>query len=448
MSKKQGLLEAAAEIFNANRSSKQATGDAFGAGTQLHNTFTSPTIVDLGPAHIKANEPFVDFTKGVPTATPPGKTPPVGSEPKKVLPKQTAQTAGVDPVDPEKLPNQDYQKISHREETPGHCTVKPGQGNVMPSWAHESFVVSLDDLISLLDEAKDWKDDDNDADDKGKKVVAWKQARKASMKADSKATKKGLKEGLEEFLQASRDYSDDVNAIFSDEDGISDEFKTKAKTIFEAAVSSRVSELAESLEAAFYTNLDEAIETAKEELEGQVNDYLDYMVKEWMTENEIAIEKGLRTEIAEDFIGALRNLFMEHYIDIPEDKVDLIGELTEKVAALETQLNTQVSKNIEVSKELGEAKKADAVRQVCEGLTQTQVEKVRSLAEGVEFTTESEFTEKMQQIKESYFPTKIKTPSRDALNDNTMVLTEETHTHVVTDPFVQAAVKALSRGKI
>ena len=131
---------------------------------------------------------------------------------------------------------------------------------------------------------------------------------------------------------------------------------------------------------------DSAVEQVKEDLASKVDDYLNYMAEEWMKENELAVESGLRAEIAEDFIGALRNVFVEHYIDIPEDKVDVVSEMAEKVSELEDQLNEQINRGVELSKELNEHKKTEAIYAVCEGLSQTQVEKLKALAEGVDFT--------------------------------------------------------------
>lgn len=438
--KKRSLLEASADIFNANRSAKQATGDAFGAGSTLNNPLTSPTIVDLGPAHIKSSEPFVDFTKGVPSATPPGKTPPVGAEEKKILGTQPAQTAGEKQAPWEQLPDQNYKSMSTGAETPGHETVKPGQGNIPMPWAHESFVVSPEDLEDFLEEAKKL---DPKTDAKGKKdwMNSWKSKRKSANKANSKADRKTVREGLDDVLAQSKDYQEDIDAIFSDET-LSEEFKTKASTVFEAAVTSRVREVTDILETVFVSAMDERVEEIRLALEGRVNDYLDYMVKEWIAENEIAIEKGLRAEIVEDFIGGLRNLFLEHYIDIPEEKVDLVSELSEKVAELEAQLSSQVAKNIDVSKELGESKKSEAIRKICEGMTDTQVEKMKSLAEGVDYTTATEFVEKVKSIKESYYPTvKVKTPSRDVLNEDTVIITE---TKSIADPLMRSAMRILS----
>jgi hypothetical protein len=151
----------------------------------------------------------------------------------------------------------------------------------------------------------------------------------------------------------------------------------------------------------------EEVELVKEELASKVDDYLNYMVQEWLEENKIAIEKGLRAEMVENFIDGLKDLFVEHYIDIPEEKVDIIEELADKVTSLEEELNSEINKSVELTKELNEHRKVEAIYAVCEGLTQTQVEKIVSLAEGVDFTTEEEFVEKLETIKESYVTSNI-----------------------------------------
>jgi len=238
--------------------------------------------------------------------------------------------------------------------------------------------------------------------------------------------------------------SEDVDAIFNGEN-LSEEFKTKATTIFEAAVTSRVQTIAEQLETIAVTQLDEAVEQVKDELTNQVDDYLNYMVEEWVSENEIAIEKGLRSEIVEDFISGLRTLFVEHYIDVPEDKVDLVAELSEKVEELQDSLNTEIARGMEFKKQLGEAKKSEILDAVCEGLVQTQVEKVKTLAESVSFTTDQEYAEKLKTIRENYFPTKIKSnTNRDILNENQLV-TDETTGNEITDPLMKSLVGAISR---
>ena len=160
----------------------------------------------------------------------------------------------------------------------------------------------------------------------------------------------------------------DVDALLSVEN-LSEEFKQKATTIFEAAVVARTAALVEEIEDALFEEFELAVEDVKNELAQKLDDYIGYMAEEWMKENELAIEKGLRSEIVEDFIGALKNVFVEHYIDIPEEKVDVVEELTTKVEELESQINEQIQANVELHKSLNEHKKSEAIHAVCEGLS-------------------------------------------------------------------------------
>jgi hypothetical protein len=212
------------------------------------------------------------------------------------------------------------------------------------------------------------------------------------------------------------EFDDDIDAIFGDEN-ISEEFKSKVSTIFEARVTDRINTIAEEIEAEYSSMLEEAVESIRTDLTEKVNDYLDYIVEEWMKQNEVAIEKGLRTEMVEDFIGGLRNLFAEHYIDVPAEKVDLVDELATKVEGLEDKLNEEIQRGIEYKKQLTEAKKIDVVRTVCEGLTSTQVEKIKSLAESVEFSTEEEYQEKLETIRENYFPSGMKKANASQMHE-------------------------------
>lgn len=225
---------------------------------------------------------------------------------------------------------------------------------------------------------KEEKEDDEDDDDDDKDE-------------DDKADfKKKLKE--------------DVAAILASETTLPAEFASKIGTIYEARVTDKVQSIQESIEAKYAEDFASAVIQIREELSTQVNDYLDYVVEQWMQQNELAIEKGLRSELTEEFIGGLRNLFAEHYIDIPSEKVDVVDELATKVEELTSALNEEVAKGVALKKQLGESKKTEILQGVCEGLTQTQVEKIRTLAESVEFTAEGDYSKKLSTIRENYFP--------------------------------------------
>jgi hypothetical protein len=371
------LSEAAKDILQGTVDGKKAAQDkpAKLSGDVAYGTKDAG---DIGTNVLKTTDSAPDASKGAPTATPPGATPPVGSEPMKKLAKQPAEEGSVD---------QPEGKASKQtmEKNPG-ATFQQYEENELAG-----------DVVS--EEKDEGEGHEDEAQDKKliKKMI--KDAGKGKMK-------------------------EDVDALLSGEN-LSEEFKEKATTIFEAAVFTRVESIVEDMEVQLAEQFEEAVEEIKEDLASKVDDYLNYMVEEWIKENEIAIEKGLRAEIVEDFIGGLRDLFAEHYIDIPAEKVDVVEELTNKVEELEAGLNEQIARAVEMKKELNEHKKFEAIYAACEGLTQTQVEKMKSLAEGVEFTTEEEFSDKMETLKESYFKSSVKSADSSALDDEVLIEDEK-----------------------
>jgi hypothetical protein len=239
---------------------------------------------------------------------------------------------------------------------------------------------------------------------------------------------------------------EDVDALFADDSTISEEFKEKVSTIFEARVQDRVLQIEEEIEEKYTSMLEEAIDDIKTDLTNKVDDYLNYVVEQWLTDNEIAIESGLRAELTEEFIAGLRNLFAEHYIDVPSEKVDLVDELAGKVEELESKLNEEIERAVDLKKSLVESRKVEMTREVCEGLTDTQVEKIKSLAESVEFSTEDEYKNKLETIRENYFPSGIKKADESQLNEQ--VEDAEGEKKVINDPFVAAVSNAISKTKI
>jgi hypothetical protein len=233
--------------------------------------------------------------------------------------------------------------------------------------------------------------------------------------------------------------AEDVNALFNGE-SLSEEFRVKATTIFEAAVQSRVEKIVEDVIADNESILEEAVEGIKAELGTQVDEYLNYVVERWMEDNAVAIESGLRSELTEDFINGLKNLFAEHYIDLPEEKLEVAESLAERVVELEEASAARDEQFVALSKELNEAKKNEAIRKICEGLTEVQVGKMKSLAEGVEFTTEGEFNNKLAVIRENYFPTK-KIVSEVKVSEETSTEQPE----VVATGYMNHYVKAISK---
>ena len=204
------------------------------------------------------------------------------------------------------------------------------------------------------------------------------------------------------------DLSDDVKALVSSDADLSEEFKEKAATIFETAVKTRIKEQKEILEAQYEEKLASETEIVKEAMVEKVDSYLNYVVEEWMKENELAVERGIRTEIAEDFITGLKGLFKEHYIDVPEEKYNVLDDLTGQVKDLEDKLNEQIEKNVNLSKDVSESNREKLIASVSEDLADTEKEKFASMAENVEYDSAEKFAEKLETIKESYFPkTKI-----------------------------------------
>ena len=199
---------------------------------------------------------------------------------------------------------------------------------------------------------------------------------------------------------------EDMTALFGDEN-LSEDFKSKAATIFESAVIARAITVVEQLEEEILEAAEQSIEEIKADLEENIDSYLGYAINEWKEEHKVAIQSGLRSEIVEDFINGLRNLFAENYIDIPEEQVNVVEELTAKVEELQEEMQNVLNRNIEMWKQIQEGEKKEILLSVCEGLTTTQIEKMKTLAEGVEFTADGEYREKLEVIKESYFSKKV-----------------------------------------
>ena len=214
----------------------------------------------------------------------------------------------------------------------------------------------------------------------------------------------------EEVVEEEYDIDEDVNALIEGED-LSEEFREKARTIFEAAITSRVGQIKEDLEALYEERLVEEVEEIKEALSERVDSYLEYVSDEWFTENSLTIEGGLKEELTESFMTGLKGLFEEHYVSIPEDKYNVLESMVEKLDEMETKLNEQIEKNVSLNKRLAESVADGIFEQVSEGLAATQKDKLASLAESVEFESEEEYREKLETLKESYFPSRVVSPS-------------------------------------
>ena len=372
---KLNLSEAAKDILMNNVSVKQSGQDS-PKKLSTSVAYGQKDAGKIGDSPEDMDDTNPNYTKGVPSAKPPGATPPVGSEPMKKLSAQPAQSGSAESI--EQSDADEYSAIRDRKATKlAKQTMSKNPGATFASYG-------------------------------------------------------------EEF-----DVADDVDALMEGEN-LSEEFKQKATVIFEAAVSARVDYIVEQVENELLEEMQTAMEDIKEELATKIDDYLNYMVEEWMSENEIAIEKGLKSEITEDFITGLKNLFVEHYIDIPSDKVDVVEELSLKVEELEESLNDQIKRGIELKKELNEQLKYEAIHTACDGLSQTQVEKMKALAEGVEFTSSEEFETKLETLKESYFSTSIYTADNYGLDDE-VVIVQETKTPKSQDPLMEQYAKSISQ---
>jgi len=263
---------------------------------------------------------------------------------------------------------------------------------------------------AALDALKKHQDKKEDKSEKSEKSEA----------AHEDEKKKDKEEGY--GLNASKSYKmkkeevdEHMDALTAGSDDLSEEFKTKAATVFESAVNSKVKEIAETMEADYNNKLEQESAKAKEELTEKVDSYLSYVVEEWMKENEIALERGIKGEIAEDFISGLKKLFSEHYIDVPDEKYDVLEAQATKIEDLEKKLNEQIEKNVELNKDNSVKTQKEIMSEVARDLADTQKEKFAKLAEEIEYSTAEDFKKKCETIKESYFGQKAK--ADEALDD-------------------------------
>ena len=229
----------------------------------------------------------------------------------------------------------------------------------------------------------------------------------------------------EENYEEEYDIEEDVNALLSGEE-LSEEFQEKARVIFESALRSKVNEIKESLEVQYEERLVEEVSIIAEELKERVDSYLEYVSEEWLTENQLSVETGLKEELTESFLSGLKGLFEEHYVQIPEEKYDVLESMVEKLDEMETKLNEQIERNIQLNKRLTESVADRIFDEISEGLAITQKEKLASLAESVEFESEKEYREKLETLKESYFPSRVVAPmaTTETLSEGVDVVSE------------------------
>lgn len=424
------LVEGSKETFNSNIAAKRSQSGSSGYAPHgevgkdklAGSVANTKEVGDIGTKVDQTDDAAPQATKGAPTATPPGATPPVGSQPASQLDaKFNQQSQGradlVSASNGDQVEPTSYDNIRDR---------------VKAKLAQQTFQSNPGATFQQYEETQTEEE-----------VVAEEKEEGHEDEAEDKALIKKMmkKDKMKEEVQS------DVDALLSGEN-LSEEFKQKATTIFESAVVARTHSLMEEVEEVLYEEFELAVEEVKNELATKLDDYISYMAEEWVKENQLAIEKGLRAEIVEDFINGMKNLFTEHYIDIPEDKVNVVEELTDKVEELQSEVNEQIRANVELHKALNESKKQEAIHAVCEGLTQTQVEKMKQLAESVDFTTDEDFADKMVTLRTSYFTeSTIKPADSSALNEG-VVIEEEKKPNVSNDPTIAAIASALSKTSV
>lgn len=294
-----------------------------------------------------------------------------------------------------------------------------------------------EEVVSEAKKDKEEEDDEDEDEDEECKAKNEETAPELTEEEIAAARTEALKALVSENMGSC---AQDIDALFSGEN-LSEEFKTKATTIFEAAVRSRVEAIVEKVSTENEAIMESTVADLEAQMTSQVDEYLNYVVEQWMEDNKLAVESGLRVEIAEDFMAGLKNLFTEHYIEVPEDKADLVAELASQVAAKEEALAEQVAKTAELTKALNESKSGELLRKACDGLTEVQVAKIKSLAEGVEFTTEGDYSQKLAVIRENYFPSGKKVSEAP----QALVETEQKEVTPVMDRYVQAISKSLPK---
>ena len=306
-----------------------------------------------------------------------------------------------------------------------------GAADAMPKLKEEQDETVEEGSEEIKEASKDEKEaeksEDKSEDEKSKDEMMMKKA----------SYKKEEAEAEDETI----DVSADVDALVKDED-LSEEFKSKAATIFEAAVNSKVKEAKKKMHAGYEEKFKEESEKAKGELVEKVDSYLAYVVEEWMKENELALERGIKGEIAEDFISGLKKLFEEHYISVPDEKYDVLEDQASKIESLEKKLNEEIEKNVELNKENSESKRTSIVAEMGEDLAETSKEKFNKLAEEVEYKNEEDFRAKVSTIKESYFGAK-----KEASSDIDDVAVGESTENVDLSKSMAAYTAAITKTK-
>ena len=330
---------------------------------------TSPlsnSAEDLGAAVVKPTDSNPDATKKV----------------KEVSGQAPQKSEGA----PDPMPTLKKEGAKETEKESEDKEIKEGE---MPA--------GLKKYLDKKDDSKDKKESAEKEDDK-----------KSEVKEEDKKEDEKVKEEKKDI-----DVKEHVDALVAGDDSLSEEFKQKAATVFEAAIKSKVKEIAEDIQADYDKKLTEETSKSKDELVEKVDSYLAYVVEEWMKENELALERGIKGEIAEDFISGLKKLFEDHYIDVPDEKYNVLEDQSSKIEELNKKLNESIEKNVELSKENGKLQRQDIIDEASKELAETQKEKFNKLAEEVEYSNEEDFKSKVATIKESYFGKKESTSEID-----------------------------------
>ena len=343
--------------------------------------------------------------------------------------------------------DEEIQEDDVKEETTAMSSLKPGSNSVddpkskigmiahmigaMHAMGKEDLVKWFDSTMSLYGPGKDWGVGDKSGSNQSSIDM--------SPSAASSATGPKTRDAMPKLS-----VKEDVEEMFANQD-LSEEFKSNAATLFEAAVNARAMVEIARLEEEYETAFAESVEEITEELTSKLDSYLDYVTEQWMEDNEVAIESTLRNELMEEFIDGMKGLFAEHYIDVPQEKVDVIEALAEKVETLEAALNDSINENVELKKTMTEAEKDDILESLCDGLALSQVEKFKALAEGIDFDGDLEtYGKKLAFVKESYFATK-KTVVSTNIEEETFEGETSSTNSVSIDPVVNRYVQAINR---
>ena len=374
---------------------------------------TDKTLVEAGKEVMEATAPDAPKKNAVP------------AEPSPL--KNDAEDLGaavVKPTDSNPDATKKVKEVSGQapQKSEGAPDPMPTLDNKMPGKAMEAKETDKDSEDKEIKEGEmpaglkkylDKKDDKKESMDDKEKKKEEGYMKASYKKEESDAEKKDEKVKEEKEEKKDIDVKEHVDALVAGEDSLSEEFKTKAATVFEAAIKSKVKEIAEEMQADYDKKLTEETSKSKDELVEKVDSYLAYVVEEWMKENELALERGIKGEIAEDFISGLKKLFEDHYIDVPDEKYNVLEDQSSKIEELEKKLNESIEKNVELSKENGEHKRQNIIDEASEDLADTQKEKFNKLAEEVEYSNEEDFKTKVATIKESYFGKKESTSEID-----------------------------------